>query len=820
MNLTQGLYANDSVRMGQTVEFTMEFDFTPGDGSGITGSSNGFQVWTYGGTNTAITYDTTSGGSFSWGGYDGGVFQNYSGDYPVVGRETIGLGGFALFQAGITDGMVGPAFFIQTVANTDQDTLCVDSTFYPPSNSWLWSTNGPLGAFGPGWAGPYCYHVYFVPDEAPTFDNCPSDLTFDHCLTATYDFDATDPEGSTVNYVKIAGPGTVNATTGEWSYAPGLGDVPGPIVLTVGAFDIGGSGDTTLCDVDLYFTNTGPVFTGGCDEVNVVGMGNEVCHQFTATDDCDPFTFFVGGVTPTPVGPYSIDPNTGLFCFDTDNPLDGGGYYEFDICVTDGVDTTCCKKWVDVLVTEPFEIVIEKTHMSLQGQHEYVDVTVTKGSPEMGGFDILVAYDRTCTNFQGVFEGSIYAACGWEYFTYRTWFFPSYYPHFFWGGIIRVVGMAELNNGANHPSCWTTTKPFTLFTIDFLVTDNRQFECQYCPVRFYWTDCGDNTISSKGGDTLFVSRNVFEFGDPPFEITDMYYGFPTYFGTQWDCLIGGGPNKPVPVQFIDFINGGVDVACADSLDDRGDINLNGISNEIADAVLFTNYFIYGVGVFKINYHGQVAATDVNADGLTLTVGDLVYLVRVIVGDAMPYPKLAPVEATYVIDHGVISVDAEMGAALVVVKGNATPTLLAENMDIKYAYDAEQNLTRLLVYSLEGHGFSGEFVQVNGEVVSLELGSYEGAVVKATEVPADFALNQNYPNPFNPTTTVSFNLPVSSDYTLSVYNVTGQVVHEINGSAEAGVVELDINANDWASGIYFYKLNAGDFSATKKMVLLK
>ncbi len=91
---------------------------------------------------------------------------------------------------------------------------------------------------------------------------------------------------------------------------------------------------------------------------------------------------------------------------------------------------------------------------------------------------------------------------------------------------------------------------------------------------------------------------------------------------------------------IDFFNGGIDIVCADSIDARGDINLNGFGYEIADAVLFSHYFIYGLPVFTINQAGQIAASDANADGLALTVADLVYLIRVVVGDALPYDKIA------------------------------------------------------------------------------------------------------------------------------------------------------------------------------------
>ena len=68
---------------------------------------------------------------------------------------------------------------------------------------------------------------------------------------------------------------------------------------------------------------------------------------------------------------------------------------------------------------------------------------------------------------------------------------------------------------------------------------------------------------------------------------------------------------------------------------RGDINLNGIAYEVADYVTFVNYFIYGLGAFTIAPDPQIANTDVNCDGTTLSVPDLVYLYRIIIGDAAP-----------------------------------------------------------------------------------------------------------------------------------------------------------------------------------------
>ncbi|MEN8192742.1 MAG: T9SS type A sorting domain-containing protein [Bacteroidota bacterium] len=98
------------------------------------------------------------------------------------------------------------------------------------------------------------------------------------------------------------------------------------------------------------------------------------------------------------------------------------------------------------------------------------------------------------------------------------------------------------------------------------------------------------------------------------------------------------------------------------------------------------------------------------------------------------------------------------------------------------------------------------------------------VVSAVEdvtIPGKFELAQNYPNPFNPSTTISYALPARSDVNIKVYNNLGQLVTTLfNGVNEAGTHEVVWNAADLSSGVYFYTINAGDFVATKKMILLK
>jgi hypothetical protein len=95
------------------------------------------------------------------------------------------------------------------------------------------------------------------------------------------------------------------------------------------------------------------------------------------------------------------------------------------------------------------------------------------------------------------------------------------------------------------------------------------------------------------------------------------------------------------------------------------------------------------------------------------------------------------------------------------------------------------------------------------------------VKSAQPRPSQYALYQNYPNPFNPSTTIKFELPRASQVNLSVFDILGrQVSVLVNEKKEAGVHEVKFNGSNLASGVYFYRLQAGDFVATKRLLLLK
>lgn len=92
----------------------------------------------------------------------------------------------------------------------------------------------------------------------------------------------------------------------------------------------------------------------------------------------------------------------------------------------------------------------------------------------------------------------------------------------------------------------------------------------------------------------------------------------------------------------------------------------------------------------------------------------------------------------------------------------------------------------------------------------------------TSIPKQFNLYQNYPNPFNPSTTIKFDLPKDANVTIKIYDIIGRVVATLvnNELKKAGSYDITWNASNYATGVYFYRIEAGSFVSSKKMVLLK
>ena len=103
----------------------------------------------------------------------------------------------------------------------------------------------------------------------------------------------------------------------------------------------------------------------------------------------------------------------------------------------------------------------------------------------------------------------------------------------------------------------------------------------------------------------------------------------------------------------------------------------------------------------------------------------------------------------------------------------------------------------------------------------KLSKRQTANVETGEIITKYKLEQNYPNPFNPVTSISYELPKDGYVSIVIFDVLGKVVKSlVNEQQQAGRYTATCNASNLPSGIYFYTMNAGSFSVTKKMLLVK
>ncbi|MBK7866197.1 MAG: T9SS type A sorting domain-containing protein [Ignavibacteriales bacterium] len=146
-----------------------------------------------------------------------------------------------------------------------------------------------------------------------------------------------------------------------------------------------------------------------------------------------------------------------------------------------------------------------------------------------------------------------------------------------------------------------------------------------------------------------------------------------------------------------------------------------------------------------------------------------------------------------------------------VAGNGTTT-----SSTFYSFEDRTLLNGKVSYRLKQIDLDGSFSYSNPIDVVINSN-----VVEGESNPTVYNLEQNYPNPFNPSTVIRFAIPVAGEVSLSVYNTLGQKVAQLlNSTMPAGYHQVEFNANDIPSGLYMYEVKAGEFTSTKKMLLLK
>lgn len=473
--------------------------------------------------------------------------------------------------------------------------------------------------------------------------NCPEQYSFSHCGLSLIDFEATGV--GPIRFELVSGPGQIDPETGLWSWSGETVPQAGTDAIGVRVSDDNGPG--AICTVDIEVTNQAPSILCPAG-VKTIWSGQASSQTVQLDDDCDELTVTIldnGNATGIieVVGAeirFTPSDDDGML-----NPL------IFWVQVSDGEATaTCTVEWNILCCARPPSVEIVATAEQLQGQFTELDVVLHGIIPFEGlaGFDFLFGYDQSALSMPSAIEGDVYAECGWEYFTYRIVTgcgggCPS--------GLLRVVGVANLNDGPRKPGCDSPDAgyiqrdqlPISLVKLRFLVSNDRTLQCQFAPVKFFWIDCGDNVLSNIDGSVLALSSKVFDYVDDdegPFFSGQVQAvdDFPTYLGAQDECVFEDEVGGKAAIRQVWYQNGGVGFRCSQEVFARGDINRNNIAFEIADAIMLTNYFLIGPRAFGDHVEESIIASDTNADGLSLTVGDLVHLIRVVTGEASAFDR--------------------------------------------------------------------------------------------------------------------------------------------------------------------------------------
>ncbi|MFZ1682644.1 MAG: hypothetical protein WAU88_00805 [Candidatus Zixiibacteriota bacterium] len=264
-----------------------------------------------------------------------------------------------------------------------------------------------------------------------------------------------------------------------------------------------------------------------------------------------------------------------------------------------------------------------------------ISVTAFDLTAPVRSFRLALALAENSQTFLDVLPGTFMTNCNWEYLGWkidRTTPIensPAYGPAE--TAILEINGAASTTTG-HMATCFQDAgeqELVKLVVAHATSTHGTNDPCSFVPFRFYWRNCRDNSLEAMSGDTVIVASGVSEPNENTISNPSGFL-FPGYGAPGPDCNSSGS------IAYLPTMvarNGGFDLVCTDSLSHcRGDLNCNGIPGEVSDVVVFVNYFQLGIPGFNPHPACSIAESDVNGDGIALTVADLVYLIRVITGD--------------------------------------------------------------------------------------------------------------------------------------------------------------------------------------------
>ena len=416
----------------------------------------------------------------------------------------------------------------------------------------------------------------------------------------------------------------------------------------------------------------------------------------------------------------------------------------------------------------------------------------------VAGFSLLLHYDHTALILKSVSRSNA-RTMDWEFFSYQL--NPNNIP-----GDISFAALADIPNPKYVPPLLPGSGP--IVELGFQILDDELLGGLSLPIVFVLNSPSNNTLSKPNGSLI-------------------------------------------PQDSINYKDGSVYVELISIL--PGDVNVNGLPFEIGDAVTFANH-LTSPSDYPFT-HLQSANSDCNLDGYRESVADLIFMLNRILQGGPAAAFLSAETESQPVDIWIdkeshrstfgVTTTQDLGGMLFSITHDPDATLVPEFTGISSAfetrYDDKNGELRVLIYSPEGNVIlpgQTELFKLNSKDVSIqkvEVSSADGQILEnvittgqsnSTHLPKSAELYQNFPNPFNLETTIAFYLAGQQNVELKVYNLRGQKVRELcQDNLTAGFHQirwdgLNQSGEEVASGIYFYKLEAGGKSLTRKLTLLK
>ena len=833
---------------------TFKIRFYNDESTYIRSFANGFRFYSPDGADVSVIAADTAGGLYD-------LFPLLVQPGALGLSDTIGLSGAAFTYNGFEPGYNEIVLTITLDAFDADDvgkTVCIDSSFFGQAGYWKWCAVDDTQR-EPAWGGPYCFTIEPQPDGMVSLDgvtgygagmdSLPSG--FESTFLLRYSNNSgMKVDGFTTGF-RVHSPDGATWTTTTGDSTGALSGANFDLVHLIDYFSVTGSGADTVLFGGAALSGDG--IPPGFDDVPytiTVGpipdssVGKTLCLDSCWAPPSGPWAWqtMSGVIVPAWDGPH---------CFDIYQPT----IPPWELVVTpDTLGFTAYEGGANP--PSQFFHVGEVHGDSIPFQCDWIESFVNLPQPT-GSTPADVQVDVSVAGYApGDYYSTIVVSSPDAVYPEEVVVKLTIEPMPVVGDSV-IVPSVDVGYGVCRiqPVNTKLIQPIRGATIPLKIPDGMVV-CSLSTAGLM-TEAWDYTysvIEPADGWILMALANSFEDVIPVGENTVFnIYFYPTdadcagYTHIHWDTALSGDPVRNL--LFADTADQDVQVGF-DRLRDStgvppyipGDMNGSGFV-DIGSLIYLVNYMFQGGPPPQV-----MDAADVNGSCTGPNIADLTYLVSYMFNDGPPPqcgclgagPKLnGPAHDGIILTtrfqngQTVISLNSAVELRGIQLEmqgaGSEADNLISDRWNIAQGLSGDESSVGL--FDMDGrHTLKGlhDLLIVDGrvEIVSALVSDvnhqeWQPVIDKNTALPGEFALHQNYPNPFNPTTQIGFSLQQACHARLEVFNIVGQrVTTLIDGDLEAGRHEVTWDAGQVSSGVYFYRLTARDYTATRKMMLLK